>query len=74
MSQENFPAVGGDTLTACLRHWAATTPDAPALTFADFAGDPAGRRRTLTWRQLAERVDAAAGALPVSPGDRVAVL
>jgi long chain fatty acid CoA FadD26 len=74
MSQENFPAVGGDTLTACLRHWAATTPDAPALTFADFAEDPAGRRRTLSWRQLAERVDAAAGALPVSPGDRVAVL
>ncbi|MDQ7804457.1 fatty acyl-AMP ligase [Amycolatopsis sp. A133] len=74
MSQENLPAVGGDTLTACLRHWAATTPDAPALTFADFATDPAGRRRTLTWRQLAERVDAAAGALPVTPGDRVAVL
>ncbi|MEU0529929.1 fatty acyl-AMP ligase [Amycolatopsis tolypomycina] len=74
MSQENFPAVGGDTLTACLRHWAATTPEAPALTFADFAADPAGRRRTLSWRQLAERVDAAAGALAVSPGDRVAVL
>ncbi|GHG07308.1 MULTISPECIES: fatty acyl-AMP ligase [Amycolatopsis] len=74
MSQETFPAVGGDTLTACLRHWAATTPDAPALTFADFATDPAGRRRSLTWRQLADRVDAAAGALPVSPGDRVAVL
>ncbi|MGW4056661.1 fatty acyl-AMP ligase [Amycolatopsis sp. NPDC004747] len=74
MSHENFPAVGGDTLTACLRHWAATTPDTPALTFADFAADPAGRRRSLTWRQLAERVDAAAGALPVSPGDRVAVL
>ncbi|MDS0139465.1 MULTISPECIES: fatty acyl-AMP ligase [unclassified Amycolatopsis] len=74
MSQQNFPAVGGDTLTACLRHWAATTPDAPALTFADFAADPAGRRRSLTWRQLAERVDAAAGALPVAPGDRVAVL
>ncbi|EOD62921.1 acyl-CoA synthetase, partial [Amycolatopsis vancoresmycina DSM 44592] len=48
------------TLTACLRHWAAATPDAPALTFADFATDPAGRRRTLSWRQLAERVDAAA--------------
>ncbi|MBE8524880.1 fatty acyl-AMP ligase [Amycolatopsis sp. H6(2020)] len=74
MSQENFPAVGGDTLIACLRHWAATTPDTPALTFADFATDPAGRRRSLSWRQLAERVDAAAGALPVSPGDRVAVL
>jgi long chain fatty acid CoA FadD26 len=62
------------TLTACLRHWAAATPDAPALTFADFATDRAGRRRTLTWRQLADRVDAAASALPVSPGDRVAVL
>lgn len=74
MSQQNFPAVGGDTLTACLRHWAAATPDAPALTFADFTTDRAGRRRTLTWRQLAERVDAAASALPVSPGDRVAVL
>ncbi|MGV9362186.1 fatty acyl-AMP ligase [Amycolatopsis sp. NPDC003731] len=74
MTQQNFPAVGGDTLTACLRHWAATTPDAPALTFADFAADPAGRRRSLTWGQLAERVDAAAGALPVAPGDRVAVL
>ncbi|MGW3995517.1 fatty acyl-AMP ligase [Amycolatopsis sp. NPDC004772] len=74
MSQQNFPAVGGNTLTACLRHWAATTPDAPALTFADFATDPAGRRRSLTWRQLAERVDTAAGALPVAPGDRVAVL
>ncbi|WP_410565510.1 fatty acyl-AMP ligase [Amycolatopsis sp. cmx-4-61] len=74
MSQKDFPAVGGDTLTACLRHWAATTPDAPALTFADFADDPAGRRRTLTWQQLAGRVDAAAAALPVSPGDRVAVL
>ncbi|MET8998223.1 fatty acyl-AMP ligase [Amycolatopsis sp. NPDC004169] len=74
MSQDTFPAVGGDTLTACLHHWASATPDAPALTFADFTADPAGRRRTLTWRQLADRVGAVAGALPVSPGDRVAVL
>ncbi|MFG1646159.1 fatty acyl-AMP ligase [Amycolatopsis sp. NPDC049252] len=63
-----------NTLPACLRHWATVKPDEPALTFADYSAERDGRRQTLTWRQLGERVDAAAGALPVSPGDRVAVL
>ncbi|WP_410621014.1 fatty acyl-AMP ligase [Amycolatopsis sp. cmx-8-4] len=63
-----------DTLTACLRHWATVKADNPALTFADFSADRDGRRRTLTWRELAGRVDVTAGALPVRPGDRVAVL
>ncbi|RSN16796.1 acyl-CoA synthetase [Streptomyces sp. WAC 05977] len=64
----------GNTLPACLRHWADADGDRPALTFADFSSDRAGRRKTLSWKQLQERVDAVAAALPVAPGDRVAIL
>ncbi|WP_409490834.1 fatty acyl-AMP ligase [Amycolatopsis sp. cmx-11-12] len=74
LAPENLPATAGTTLPACLRHWADTDGDRPALTFADFATDRAGRRKTLTWRQLQDRVDGVAGALSVRPGDRVAVL
>ncbi|WP_219151154.1 fatty acyl-AMP ligase [Amycolatopsis sp. TNS106] len=74
LAPENLPATAGPTLPACLRHWADTDGDRPALTFADFATDRAGRRKTLSWKQLQERVDAVAAALPVGPGDRVAVL
>ncbi|MDT8915446.1 fatty acyl-AMP ligase [Amycolatopsis sp. PS_44_ISF1] len=74
LAPESFPAVGGTTLTECLRHWAAVAGDEPALTFADYSADREGRQRTLTWQQLRQRVDAAAASLPVQPGDRVAVL
>ena len=74
LAPENLPATAGPTLPDCLRHWADTDGDRPAVTFADFATDRAGRRRTLTWKQLKERVDAVASALPVRAGDRVAVL
>ncbi|RSN25896.1 acyl-CoA synthetase [Amycolatopsis sp. WAC 04169] len=74
MAPENLPATAGPTLPDCLRHWADTDGDRPAVTFTDFATDRAGRRRTLTWKQLKDRVDAVAGALPVRAGDRVAIL
>ncbi|MEU3766009.1 fatty acyl-AMP ligase [Amycolatopsis keratiniphila] len=74
LAPENLPATAGPTLPDCLRHWADTDGDRPAVTFTDFATDRAGRRRTLTWKQLKDRVDAVAGALPVRAGDRVAIL
>ncbi|MGW5705111.1 fatty acyl-AMP ligase [Amycolatopsis japonica] len=74
LAPENLPATAGSTLPDCLRHWADTDGDRPAVTFTDFATDRAGRRRTLTWKQLKDRVDAVASALPVRAGDRVAIL
>ncbi|MER7864341.1 fatty acyl-AMP ligase [Amycolatopsis japonica] len=74
LAPENLPATAGPTLPDCLRHWADTDGDRPAVTFTDFATDRAGRRRTLTWKQLKDRVDAVASALPVRAGDRVAIL
>jgi fatty-acyl-CoA synthase len=48
-----------------VRRSAARTPDAPAVVFGE---------RTWTYAELLEAAEAAAGALGVEPGDRVAVL
>jgi long-chain acyl-CoA synthetase len=56
------------TVSAMLRHWAATTPDAPMLTTGEV---------TLTWDEVyarARQVSRALAAEGVGPGDRVAFL
>ncbi|GAB3490961.1 fatty acyl-AMP ligase [Amycolatopsis cihanbeyliensis] len=51
---------GAESLPAALAHWAETRGDARALTFVDYAGDPAGVATSLTWRELDAKVTALA--------------
>lgn len=56
------------TLSSALKHWAATTPEAPALTSGD---------DTLSYRDLDERVEECVAWLTerrVEPGDRVVIV
>jgi acyl-CoA synthetase (AMP-forming)/AMP-acid ligase II len=55
------------TLTAAVRHWAATIPDAPALTFVDYTADRAGLAVELTFADLDRRSRAMAATLAASP-------
>ncbi|RAY14876.1 AMP-dependent synthetase [Actinomadura craniellae] len=62
-------------VTAISRH-AETKPAAPAYTFVDYSGNPAGTRTTLNWAQMDARSKAMAARLRRSarPGERVALL
>jgi acyl-CoA synthetase (AMP-forming)/AMP-acid ligase II len=63
-------------LITSVARWAAETPSAVAYTFVDYATDPAGERRDLTWAQLHRRARAMAARLRevAEPGERVALL
>ncbi|GAA0225989.1 fatty acyl-AMP ligase [Cryptosporangium japonicum] len=63
-------------LSTHLAHWAGSTPDRPALTFLDYASNPDGVARSLSWAQLDERVSTVAARLrrTVRRGERVALL
>ncbi|MEV5705517.1 fatty acyl-AMP ligase [Actinoallomurus sp. NPDC052274] len=65
-----------EPLIASVARRAAEMPSAPALTFVDYAADPAGERRDLTWGQLHRRARAIAARLRevAEPGERVALL
>ncbi|EXG80090.1 fatty acyl-AMP ligase [Cryptosporangium arvum] len=63
-------------LSTHLAHWARSTPELPALTFLDYASNPDGVARSLTWAQLDERVSTVAARLQrtVRRGERVALM
>ena len=64
------------SVTALLERRAAEQPDDMAYTFIDYEADPAGFAESLTWSELAHRVNVVAATLAKcgSPGDRAAVL
>jgi long-chain fatty acid adenylase/transferase FadD26 len=64
------------SIPAMLRERAGRKPDVPAYTFIDYELDPAGYSQTLTWSQVHQRMQVAAGEIAscTSPGDRVAIL
>jgi long-chain fatty acid adenylase/transferase FadD26 len=64
------------SIPAALGESARQKPDVPAYTFIDYELDPAGYSQTLTWSQVHQRMQVAAGEIAscTSPGDRVAIL
>lgn len=71
-----MPSSVGDTLSRCLARSASRTPDETAFTFVDFSADKDGTAYELTWRQLEDRVRAAAKGLrhAGAAGERVALV
>ncbi|WP_242883343.1 fatty acyl-AMP ligase [Actinomadura litoris] len=59
-----------------LARWARDRPDAPAFTFVDYALDPSGAARTLSWAEAERRARATAAGLrrAAGPGERAALL
>ncbi|WP_308211837.1 fatty acyl-AMP ligase [Actinoallomurus soli] len=70
------PGALDEPLIAAVARRAAEMPSAPALTFVDYAADPAGERQELTWGQMHRRARAIAARLRevAEPGERVALL
>lgn len=66
----------GKSIPGLLHERAQQWPDRPAFTFIDYDVDQAGYAETLTWSQIAGRVQVVAAevASVASPGDRVALL
>ncbi|MDT7798411.1 MAG: hypothetical protein QOI78_1844 [Actinomycetota bacterium] len=69
-------ALDGDSFATLLGRWARRLGDEVAVTFLDYRTSPDGRAVSLTWRELDDRVSAAAGHLGTlaAPGERAAVL
>lgn len=59
-----------------LAHWAAVTPDEPAITYLDYLRDPDGAPETVTFLELERRVEVATADLlaHVEPGERAALM
>ncbi|GAA2382547.1 fatty acyl-AMP ligase [Streptomyces glaucosporus] len=79
MQTDTDPAavdVRADGLVARVRELARTSGDDPAVSFADYARDPDGRIRTMTYAELDRRARAVAAALQARApeGSRVAVV
>ena len=63
-------------LSEHLAHWAAVTPDRPAITYLDYLRDPGGAPETITFAELERRVEVASADLlaHVEAGERAAIL